>query len=329
MGLRLKTFNEVLNDMSQWVTTSCPKLNNFYVGSVIRSLMEAIAVEVESLYYQMMKSYKFSIENSIFHSFDFYRFPATASSGSLLIKFRTPAVYPFFISAGTRFSTVPSYGTTLYFESTQDFYSEVGATSMIINIECTEVGTSGNVPANCIKILNSPIGFVEDVSNPDAFYNGQEEESVDSRKKRFTDYIATLARGTTAALKYGCTKVSGVTGAYVDDGIGIVKIYVHDASGDLPNALKAEVITSLLDYRSAGIEVVVLPAVKRLVDVDITIKLSDGYDATRYCNAVKEAVVSFLNYYTVSQNLNISDLITFVMTFDENAIKKRSFEHSV
>ena len=43
MALKMKTFKDILNDMVVWVTSNSPKLTNFYVGSVIRTLLEGIS----------------------------------------------------------------------------------------------------------------------------------------------------------------------------------------------------------------------------------------------------------------------------------------------
>lgn len=151
MSLKIKTFGEILSDMVTWVSTSGKKLSNFYVGSVIRTLLESVAVEIESLYFQMFKGFKYAIENSIFYSFDFPRMPATYSSGTLAIKFKFPIPNTFVIEAGTKVCTLPVNGEVVYFVSLQDLECEKGVDYVELTVQCTVAGTIGNVPQYAIS----------------------------------------------------------------------------------------------------------------------------------------------------------------------------------
>lgn len=316
----MKTFKEILNSMAHWITTSTNKLTNFYPGSVTRSLLEAIAVELESIYFQMHLGFKYAIENSIFHSFDFYRFPATPSSGEVTIIFRGPLAQKLVIPKGYQLSTTPTNGSAVYFEVTEDTLVPYGVDRAVVYVQCTQSGVIGNVPAYSIRRATTPLPVIQEIYNESPFINGKPEETREERKKRFTKYIKTLSRGTVEAIQYGCLRVQGVTGAYVDESIGVVNVYVHDALGNLPDKLKQEVIQSLYEYRSAGIEVVVSPVIKKPIDLTVDVTLNKGFDRDKYQAIIRDSLTSFLNYYTVSKNLIRAELIKYIMSIDENAI---------
>ena len=50
MPFSLKLFTSILEDMMNWVIANQNKVTDFNEGSVARSLLEAVALEVEQLY---------------------------------------------------------------------------------------------------------------------------------------------------------------------------------------------------------------------------------------------------------------------------------------
>lgn len=316
----MKTFREILNNMVGWITTSNSKITNFYVGSVIRTLLEAVAIEIESIYFQMQRGFKFAIENAIYHSFNFYKNPAIASRGEVLVIFKAPLPQKLIIPKGYELSTTPIGGVAVYFKVLEDVQAPYGAESIKVLVECNSTGVVGNVPAYSIRRATVTLSMIQEIYNPEPFITGQPEESKEDRKKRFTRYIDTLSRGTLGAIQYGCLRVQGVTGAYADESIGEVVVYVHDAAGNLSDELKEQIRISLIEYRSAGIPVNILPVTKRSVDMTIEVQLNPGFDPARYREVVENSVTSFLNYYTVSKSLIKAEVIRYIMSIDENAI---------
>lgn len=320
MGLKMKTGREMLSSMVQWITTSNNKLTNFYPGSVIRTLLEAISMELESIYFQMQRGFKFAIENAIYHSFNFYKFPATASSGSVVVKFKSPLPQKLIIPKGYEFSTTPINGISIHFKATEDIQAPYEATEVVVPVVCSTPGIVGNVPAYSIRRATVSLSMIQEIFNPEPFMTGQPEESKEERKKRFTRFIDTLSRGTLSAIQYGCLRVQGVTGAYVDESVGSVNVYVHDADGNLSEELRKQVEISLIDYRAGGIPVTISPVSKKSIDLTINVTLNPGFDTDRYKNLIKDSVTSFLNYYTVSKGLIKAEVIRYIMSIDENAI---------
>lgn len=324
MGLKLKTFSETLNDMIGWMVTRGSKISNFTVGSVIRTILEAISLEIEALYYQMSKGFKEALQHSVFYSFGFSKKGAIPSSGMVTIRFKSDIPYNMVIPKGYKFSTVPVRGRVIHFESTQDVACVSGDTVANVPVKCTTPGVIGNVPAGAIQICVNPLPFTQGVSNHMDFNNGAEEEDVAEVKKRFTEYIQTLSKGTIAAVKYGCLTVQGVTGVHVDERIGVLDIYIHDINGDLTPTLEKAVRDTLIDYRAGGIEVRILPVTKRVVDLSVEIILSSGFDGAKYQKMVQDSLIDYLNSYTVATSLRRADLIRYIMNIDTVAIQNAS-----
>lgn len=328
MGLKLKTFSETLNDMIGWMVTRGSKISNFNVGSVIRTILEAISLEIEALYYQMSKGFKYALQHSVFYSFGFSKKGAVASSGMVTIRFKSEIPYNMIIPKGYKFSTVPVRGKVIHFESVQDVSCVSGDSVANVPVQCMTPGIIGNVPAGAIQICVTPLPFTQGVANHLDFNNGAEEEDVAEVKKRFTEYIQTLSKGTVAAVRYGCLTVQGVTGVYVSERIGVLDIYIHDINGDLPPALEKEVRDTLIDYRAGGIEVKILPVTKRLVNLNVEIILSPGFDGSKYQKMVLDSITDYLNAYTVATSLRRADLIRYIMNIDTVAIQNASISLS-
>lgn len=321
MGFKMKTFNEILRDMATWIMTSNNKITNFYIGSVVRTLLEAVSLEVEALYFKMRSVFIKASDNAIYDSFDFKRKEATKSIGDITIEFGSALSQSVFIQKGSQFFTVPINGKTIYFESTQDITVPSGLSSATIQVVCREGGTVGNVPAMSIRRSVSSIPYLQTLYNATALSGGAPQETKESLKKRFATHIQSLSKGTTPAIEYACKQVPHVAGIGIKEEIGIVYIYAHDVYGNLTDQMKSDLNDTLYNYKPAGIKVILLPVTKKSIDLDITIILDDvSYTTDNYPSLIRESVTSYLNRHVVSKSLIKADLIKFIMNIDDNAI---------
>jgi hypothetical protein len=279
-----------------------------------------VAIEIETLYLKMRKSFNSAIEDSIATSFGFHPVEASHAVGEVTMDFKAPLTQDVIIQRGYRFSTLPVSGRVVYFDCSEDTLARTGDLSMRVPVRCTEGGIVGNVAPNAIRIAVTPLVYVSEVFNEETFITGKVGESKEEYKKRFNQYIETLARGTLSSIQYGCLTVPGVSGAFVEDSIGEVKVFAHDASGNLPTNLKAAIVERLIDYRPAGTEVVVLEVTKKSVNITIDATIRDGFDLDTYRTIIRDSIIAFLTNFTVSRSLTRAELITHIMSIDKSAI---------
>lgn len=186
----------------------------------------------------MKQNVLFAIETAIYDAFGFSIRQAQAAQGYVTVDFSEPLADTMLISKGTTFCTSNAYGY-LYFESTENIYAPKDAISVMVPVQCKTAGETGNIPAGAITTMVVSNSIIKSVHNDTAFVSGTNLETGAERKRRFQDYIRTLAKATRDAIVYGTLEVDGVAGAWCDDKyIGFVKLYVHDANGDLPEELK-------------------------------------------------------------------------------------------
>lgn len=316
-----KSVNELLKSLITWVSTGTSKITDFSVGSAIRTLLEAVALQLEEFYFNLHQSVEYAIENAVYSAFGFNKNPSSSSTGFVTITFKHAIPQSITIKAGTVFSTNPSSTPVIYFRSTEDIIVVMDTKQVLVPVECVTKGAIGNLPANTVTTITTTNSYIESINNESAFVNGTDEENNASRKARFKEYIRSLQRGTKESIAYGTKTVPGVAGAWVDDNyIGFVRVYAHDSKGELPNELKIRILGVLEDYRAAGIEAEVLPVVKTETNISLNLILRESADMDATVYGVNTLVTNFLNNLQVSSNLYMSNLLSMVTTSYKDVI---------
>lgn len=320
----MKKFRDILADMASHIVLSSSKVTNFTVGSVARSLLEAIAMQLEDLYMFIRTKFDELQDNAIYSSFGFARRPAVPATGYVTVTFTQPLTQAVLFEKGYRFYTIPLNGTTVYFKSKEAVTANIGVSEVNIMVECEQGGTIGNVPAFSITRVVNSTPFLAGIVNKDKFFTGLPRETKEERQKRFNQYVNSLGRASNPAIIYGCMQVDGITGIHVREDIGMIYVFAHDAFGDLDSTLKAGVENALYNYKAGGIKAIVSPVTKKPIDLTIEVLVRSGYDKTSILYKVEEEVKVYLNKMTVSRSLIRADLVRYIMEIDKEAIENIS-----
>jgi len=231
------SMEQIYAKMEGWAKGVTSKVTDFRVGSKVRTVLEAVAVVVEELYDRIYRRLKALIEESIYTIVGFNKIPATYASGIARFGKASPAEQDYFIPAGTMVQSRASQFTAPQkFRTTQDALLLAGSTYVDVPVVCMEPGTIGNIEANTLtEFVQKPTG-IDTVTNPSAFTNGREEETLEEQKARFQRFIESQTRGILQSVEYGATL------AVVKDENGNIVERVLDALAveDLP-ARKGEV----------------------------------------------------------------------------------------
>lgn len=321
MNFRIRTAIEILNTMTSYIKHTTNKLTDFTIGSVVRTLLEAISLTIEELYFKMYDGFLWAIENSIFKAFGFSRKEATKASGFLTIEFVKPITSPLTIPINTKFCTSSPLIDTKYYVCTENILVPLGVNSINIPIESISAGKVGNIAENAIDVLITANTLVKKVYNSVALTNGTEKESLVECKNRFIKYISTLSKGTAKAIEYGVSQVEGVRGVWVDDtNVGFVRIYANNSDGELPNDLKAKVQEAANIYKAAGIGAEVYAITKEYVDISITVYLNIGYDKDIYKSLIIDSIKRYFTTFQPGQSFYTIKFIQQVVAIDNLAI---------
>lgn len=325
MGLKIKNFQDIFKSMVDWVIQNSVTLVDFSTGSAIRTLLEDVSDEIEDYYFKMWQNFNYSIENSIYDSFDFPRKPAVASYGYETINFTNPLQNDLLIPAGTEFATDPNVmnigGSSLYFQTKINYTVTAGSTSAQVEVYCETPGTIGNVAEDTITLMVNQIQFASTVSNDTRFNTGLDEESLSDRKARFAQFISTRAKGTVAALEYGALEVPQITGVYVDESdSGLVYLYCHDASGNLDSNLQQAVLQNEINYKAAGVPLFVNPIVKDSIDINVTVTVVPQQNTTDYHNYLIQKIQGYFDTFVAGQGYSESNFNLFIRQIDPVSI---------
>lgn len=318
--MQFKRMTEIYSRLVDNTITNTREINDFSVGSAMRAIYEAISIELEQFYIITRENIAEAIQAGIYSSFGFVRKPAMKAYGNVTITFHSATMADMYLSRGSRFtSSNPAYPMT--YETIQDYTIPAGALTASVQVYCTYPGALGNIPANAIDIMNSPIQNVKSVTNPEAFQTGQDEEPLEEMRARFASYIESLSKATVPAIEYGTRSVPEVSGVYVDEQTGLINVYAHDRNGDLPTDVQNKIISTLENYRAGGIPVKVLPVTKVKQDINVTVTLTDKSGITQaFKNKIQTTIATYLNNMTTSQSLILSDLTSAIRYVDRALI---------
>lgn len=318
--MRVKTFTEILSRMIDLTLINSGEINDFSQSSVIYTIYQSIAMELELIGMLNRENILKGIEVGIFEAFDFPRRKARRAYGDLRLDFHSKIQRDLIVSQGSVFySNNRGYDQT--FEVLEDYIIPKGTSSSVIKVYSTEPGTYGNVPAGIINVAGSSIFNLARVSNPQDFLTGRDEESLEQIKRRFRAFIESRGRATNKAIQYAVRSVEEISGVYVEEQTGYIKVYAHDGNGNLDAELKEKVEAVIENYRPSGIKLDVFPIVRKPINLDVTVVL---VDTTRNNEIFKEAVSTHIrnhiNQKEASEDLILTDLIREVMNVDRYAI---------
>lgn len=318
--MKTKGFGEILSSLIDRTLVNTHELNDFSVGSTIRSIYEAIALDIEMYNVLQKRNIKEGIELGTYEAYGFKRRESRKAYGELLIEFNTAVSQDLLISRGNSYhSTIQGYNQV--YETLEDFIVPAGNSKAIVKVYCTVAGSGGNVPKNVINASANSLYNIRSITNPYAFQTGQDQEPLDNVKQRFREFIETRGRATDRAIAYGARTVEDISGVYVESQVGRVLLYAHDLNGNLSDDLKRQVEIAIKDYRPSGIRLDIKPINKIEIDLEIDVTVKDKTAKTEvFRQEITDKITNYLNSMEVSDNLILSDVVRRIMSIDDYLI---------
>ena len=249
-----KPFVEIVAGMVEHARTSTDRLTDFNVGSVVRSLLEANAIELDDYYQEVHAGLLRAIPTAVYIGFGFDLRAAVAARGvvrfvsTLDVQVALPEEAEIVSQSGAIYRLddaveIPALGS-----------ADVAATAIA-------AGAGGNADPETLSIsVDWTFGDAVTATNPASMSGGLDAESEEQRAERFAAYIRALARGTVAALEYGGRLpellhpdtgivVERVQRASVSETPGHVDFFIHNGHFGASDALIAAVQAEIDGYR--------------------------------------------------------------------------------
>ncbi len=322
MAFSIKKFSSIVSDMIAWLIAHQSKLTDFNEGSVIRSLVEAIALEIEQLYIKTRVGYGRELKQVPFYAFQFVRQSGTKASGEIVFT-RTG-------TSGTL--TIPVGSLVATTDGTQYTTTEIGTispgntASNSVSITAVKEGREGNVPAATIVTIITPLSGIDSVTNAAGTTGGLDEETDTELLKRFQEYIEGLGLSNVSGLIAGAKSVEGVRSASVVEHFPPVAnvnvtVYIDDGAGNASSDLIDDVEFVLIGdgtaanpgYKAAGVNVAVVAPSKVTITVAIELADDGSIDHSTIEFLVKETIQDYINNLWIGEDVIINRIIDFVM----------------
>ncbi len=186
-------------------------------------------------------------------------------------------------------------------------------------VRCTETGTIGNVPANSITLMSSPIGGVAVITNPKAATGGVETESDDALRERIMERERSNESsyvGNDNDYKRWAKEVDGVGSVVVvpewmGKGTGTVKLIVMDANGSpANNTILTAVYNHIIapDNRSARLAPIeailtVTTAEPISISVSVNVILEEGVELETVLAAYRTNLLAYFEEAKVENSV--------------------------
>ena len=341
MAFQIKDFASITASMVNVMRRTTKRVTDFNVGSVVRTMLEAVGIEVDQLYQEMFHGLKEAIPVSTYTTFDFGLQPATPATGSLTFYAAGSNTSDVLIAAGT---SAKNPATGKVYTTISDVILLVGQPSVSAGAAASDAAASTNTGAGTVTVLLGAISGVIGVSNLVAFTGGSDIESEDSRRLRFQAFISSLNRGTLTALRYGATTAAlrdadgniteraahiGIIEPYEVDPVlnapGFIEIYVHNGVGGTSPALIAsvqQVIDGYYDengapvpgWKAAGVVVDCFAATEIVVPVTGVLTALPGYQVASLIDEAEIAIQSYVLSLPVGEKVIRAQIIEDVMS---------------
>lgn len=350
-------FDDIVANLVNWITGQAsivplaPDMD-LSEGSIERSQLEAVAVQLESQEMRTAQAVLDAIPSSCFHAFGFDQLPAIAATGAVIFTALTAPVANITIPSGTRLVS----GTGQAFVTLANVVLVAGTLSTPpVFVQAEAAGALGNVPSNSITTMVFPLLGVDLVTNPAPTIGGRDPESDESRAQRFSEYVQTLQRGTANALEYAVTTNTAAIQARVIEPFslnpvpnnvpyaGVVWLFFYDGwaglvptSADQTNLISTasqilQVANGYTDlngneipgWKAAGVQVTPLPAQLAEVNVRGTVTLlpNGGGRWDQIQANLTQAVKNYFNTLRIGDPVCYQTLAAALNTCDSDVVE--------
>jgi uncharacterized phage protein gp47/JayE len=156
--------------------------------------------------------------------FGFGRLQGIAASGTVQVTMSVASTSDTPFALGTQFYTLPGLAgaaTTLYYATQQAAVITAGNLTCSVPVQCTTVGTIGNIPPDSITYLQGSIGSAT-VTNLSAMTGGVDTETDQELRQRFQDTVMRNVAGTSDFYQALCQQNTAVSRVVV---YGPVSLY--------------------------------------------------------------------------------------------------------
>ena len=275
-------------------------------GSVLADLILGLVVELFATTF-IDTAEDDDLDKLIVDHFNLPRLAASESVGSLRFT-RGTAGPSILIPAGTQVEALVD-GASVTFTTDAPVTMLPSQSTVDADATATQTGRESNIAEDAATTLLSTIPADPDlaVTNPDRFAGGAPVETDPAYRTRTRAYLATLAKGTNAAVVAAAKGIPGVEFAATDEttvlSAGYVSIYVADSEG-AGNATLVALVEPVVDaIRCLGVEYRVFAAAREELTQALTVTVLPNTDTEGLRTQIRDAVQAYTDNLDPNQPL--------------------------
>jgi uncharacterized phage protein gp47/JayE len=295
------------------------RINDLYVGSVVRTLLEATALETAGLYAQLEMVYKSGfIDTAEGRALDHVvallglgRITAGRNSAEIQFKRARNTRGEIYLPAGTR---ILNEDGSIEYETLNDAVIADGQDTLKVKARDL-VETNDGVAADTLVLLAKPIAGIESVTNPAPSTQLDRDENDTELRARAKSFLVGSERGTLGAIK-SVLAAHNVLADVDDKTPGTIKIRIHGNA--LSDEQELRLKTELDQVRPAGVEITYPAGVSTaVVDLDLRLQTASGLldtDLKRIQADIKQRFADYFEKLPTADNARTTKLIGLAMT---------------
>lgn len=205
---------------------------------------------------------------------------------------------------------------SLKYITCQDAVMKRGENAAVVPIRCQIAGSQGNLAANQLRVMVTPVPGIAQVNNPKPLISGRDAESDEELRTRLMDSYRFVTNGTNSAFYYNqAMRYPEVSSAKIlprVNGAGTVGIIVHGAAIDeaFLEKMKAEIGA----VKEINVNLTVEKAQEKPLGISVEIAAADGYSYEDVSVLCKEAVEHYFHRQKVGQPLYMAPLIREILS---------------
>lgn len=340
MTLATKNINQLDEMQAKAIQAIASDLTDFSVGSNLLAIVESntsVQLWMQALLLQVLSATRLATStgndvDTFLADFGLERLDAVAATGNVTFTRKTPdkqAIVPVGALVETddgsvQYAVIADSANPAYSASSNGYIINAGTASVNALVQAQKPGSVGNAGVGFIDTLSSAIPGVDSVTNAAAFTSGEDTESDAAARKRFVDYLASLAKASVPAIKFIIESIqNGISYEIVENldyATGAVrKGYFFVVIGDNPSPTLLQSVFNAVDAtRACGIEFEVQADIATGVNISITIKKSADADAAFVQGAVTKAISLYIADLPIGGTLYYNNLYQVALDATDN-----------
>jgi hypothetical protein len=234
--METKTYNQIYNDMRNYIAAHQDRLTDFNDGSVLSSQIEATARELALLYTRCRVGFSTYIRALPYSVFGFQMKSGLRASVSVVFSRSRPFSYETAIPNGS----IIAAGSLRFHTTETGHIPEGGTDSGAVSAIAEAAGERYNLSAGMIKTIVSTLpADIVSVNNPSSASGGAENEAWSDYVARFSDYILGLSRTNLYGFKSALTASGLARSLSIEEhfppleGIWNMTVCLEDGSGSM------------------------------------------------------------------------------------------------